>query len=265
MHPDIIKMKEINFISSGMMGDFIHNLSTIKNICERENAKANVYLTDNISKYGYDHWRYGAFKAYTDLHDLVIAQEYINEFGIENGPIQEEYINLNNFRIGLTPPFKTWTELLSSTFGYEIPKEYKWINLDVEKTNKVVIHSSTRRENPSFDWDLLNRRLEGFEKVFVTCSETEFINFPLSRYGQIKLKLVITMSEMAHEIASAKYFIGNQSAPFALASALDVPRLVILDAEPAPFYMGEQEFSKNISWYLDDSVKYRAENCIVNI
>lgn len=258
-------MKQINFISSGMMGDFIHVLSVVKNICERENAVANIYLTDNISLYGYDRWRYGAEKAKEDLWDLVVSQNYINEFKVFNGVFGGDFINLNSFRNGLMPPFKTWTRVLASTFDMQMLHEYKWMNVNAGKGEKVVIHSSNRRENPNFDWDFLHRSLMGEEKVFVTFSEEEFESFPLSKYGRIKLKLVSTMLQMAEEIASSKYFIGNQSAPFALASALDVPRLVILDAEPAPFYMGEQYFSNNISWYLSDSAKYKADNCIINI
>lgn len=246
------------------MGDFIHLLSAVKNICKKENAKANIYLTDNIVICGGDAWRYGVKQAYMDLYSLVRNQHFVNSFNILGDNWSGEFINLNNFRNGLIPPFNTWTKLLSSTFNYGIPKDYKWLNVDAEKQNKVVIHSSTRRQNPNFSWHSLYQIDSKTDIVFVTFSEEEYRYFCAPGFPGTKVKFVKSFLEMAQEIASAKYFIGNQSAPFALASALDVPRLVILDQEPAPFYMGEQEFSSNISWYLNDSVKYKAENCILS-
>ena len=87
---------------------------------------------------------------------------------------------------------------------------------------------------------------------FVTNDQMEWDLFPYKDKAQ--LHLVKTISEMAIAINSGKLFIGNQSAPLAIASALDVPRVCELDYDPAPFYMGEEKYSNNIKWYLNDQV-----------
>jgi ADP-heptose:LPS heptosyltransferase len=58
--------------------------------------------------------------------------------------------------------------------------------------------------------------------------------------------------ELATYINSCKYFVGNQSSPFAIANALDVPRLGILDLDHNNyiFYNEEAKYSKNIQVYF---------------
>lgn len=254
-------MTEINFISSGMLGDFIHSLSVVKNICEKEKSMANIYLTDKINVYGGDVWRFGCSKAHHDLVEIVFSQPFVNKFEVLSDDFNEPFINLNEWRLGIENDrmdkgvyYKSWSELLSGYYNYEIPLIYKWI--DIDKTDndimgKIMIHRSSHRHNPSFDWNKVLNMSEEF--VFVTCSIDEWKNFTFKN-DRIILKFVKTMNEMAICINSCKYFIGNQSAPFALASALDVPRLVELDSTACMFYINEIKYSKNISWYLREDI-----------
>lgn len=256
-------MKTINFVACGMMGDFIHTLYAVKNICERDNAKANIYLTDNITTYGGDAWRMGTIRAHVDLEDLLMQQPYINSVELLPNGFNEPFINLNQWRDGITNfavkngyYSQSWTEFLSECYEFNIPEGYKWINTTKDESlkNTIAIHRSIHRHNVDFPWEIiLNSSNENF--IFLTCSEDEWEEFSFKN-DRIKLRLVSTMSEMAVCINSCKFFIGNQSAPFALASALDVARLVELDAEPAPFYMNESKYSGNISWFLREDRKY---------
>ena len=61
--------KVLNFQAGGLMGDFINSLYVVKNICQKENAIANIYLSDAGEPF-----RYGIDKAYNDLYDLIISQ-----------------------------------------------------------------------------------------------------------------------------------------------------------------------------------------------
>lgn len=254
-------MNKINFISGGMLGDFIHSVVVVKNICEKENCMARIYLTDKIHIYNGDVWKLGVEKACQDLSDLIVAQPFVERLDILPNDFDEPFVNLSSWRVAIEEDriskgyyYRSWSEFLSGNYKYEICPTYKWINtdhIDDEMKDKIAIHRSLHRHNPSFGWNSILDMDEEF--VFVTCSIEEWERFPFKN-DKVKLKLVSTIDEMAICINSCKYFIGNQSAPFALASALDVPRLAELDYSACAFYMNEIHYSKNISWYLRDDV-----------
>lgn len=252
-------MNSINFISGGMLGDFIHSLAVVKNMCERENRKARIHLTDRIFAYNGDVWKFGAEVACKDLMDLVVAQPFVEKFSILPEDFHEPFVNLSSWRTAIERDrisngrySRSWTEFLSAHYGYEIKKPYKWLEapaIDMEMDGRVAIHRSIHRHNPNFKWESILDADERF--VFVTTSMHEWEKFQFKN-GKTTLKLVNSIGEMASSIASCKYFVGNQSAPFALACALDVPRLVELDSSAHAFYMNEKKYSKNMSWYFRD-------------
>lgn len=250
-------MSQINFISGGMLGDFIHSLAVVKNVCQKENSMARIYLTDKIFVYNGDVWKFGAEKACEDLMDLVMAQPFVEKFSILPEDFSEPFVNLSSWRMAIEQDRishgyynRSWSEFLSDHYGYEIKKPYKWLEapaIDMDMDGKVAIHRSIHRHNPNFKWKSI---LDSDEKfVFVTTSMDEWERFPFKN-ERTTLKLVKSIGEMASSIASCKYFAGNQSAPFALACALDVPRLVELDSSAHAFYMNEKKYSKNMSWYF---------------
>lgn len=244
-----------------MLGDFIHSLSVVKNVCEKRKVKANIYLTDKIHLYNGDVWKMGCEKAHRDLNELVMSQWFANSFEILPDGFDEPHTNLSCWRLGIEDDrrkngfyYRSWSELLSGYYDYEICPTYKWLNENLvndEVKGKIAIHRSLHRHNPSFNWDSILNMDEEF--VFVTSSIEEWERFPFKN-DRVKLKLVSTISEMAIYINSCKYFIGNQSAPLSLASAFDVPRLIELDYSSCVFYMNERKYSKNISWYLRDDI-----------
>lgn len=255
-------MTEINFIMGGMIGDFIHLLLAVKNICLQKNAKANIFLTD---KHGGDNWTYGIEKAYQDLYSLVISQFYVNSFEIVPNNFSFHHINLNTWREPKNGFIYCWSDMLSSCYNFSINTDYKWLDLNKtnsEIKNKILIHKSTKRHNADFDWDFIFDKLEG-EKVFITSSENEWKMF--SHKNKTSLLLTATIEEMSIAINSCKYFVGNQSSPFAIASALDIPRLVELDKwGGAVFYKGEEKYSNNISWILTNSQKHISSNSLIS-
>lgn len=263
----------INFISSGRTGDFIHCLSVVKNICEKSQAKANIYLTDKARFYGGDTWSLGVNRAHQDLINTVTSQPFVNKFEVLEKYLNEPYINLNIWRDVVMKNYNThgffsinWSDFLSQCYKFEISKPYKWINIDkvdADTKDKVVIHRSLQRHNNLFNWKKIIEEIED-EIIFITCSPIEWQSFPF-KSDKIKLKVVYTLDEMVVAINSSKLFIGNQSSPFAIASALDVNRLVELNNIDARFYMKEKEYSENISWYLNDNKKYFNEKLIIKL
>lgn len=266
-----LSTKTIDFVAGGMMGDFIHAMSVVKNICTREDARANIHISDH-PKYRGDIWRYGVQKAHDDLRELVISQEYVNSFQTLSGHGYVKYQNLNNWRSYVVSQLgkeggykKCWSEFMREVYAYQVPAEYKWLNIIPDQRYKdiVVIHRSPQRHNNDFPWGQVLAQIHN-DILFLTSNEGEFNNFEF-KSGKIKLHLASTISEMATIIGSCKYFIGNQSSPFALACAVDTPRLVELHSEASGFYMGEEKYSRNMSWYLDDSKKHISENSLIKL
>lgn len=249
-------MKIKNFLSGGKLGDFIHTLFVVKNICEREGCKANLYISE-----GGDAWTYGVDRAYKDLYPLVINQDYINMFEMESDMGKGEFINLNFWRdVVATEHAETgkysrcWTDLLTSVYQL-LPSSYAWLSTmqdDYSVKDVIIVHQSLKHYS-ELPWsDIL--KLPCREFIFLTSNKAEYDNF--KHRGCVTLVHREKVSEIASLIASCKMFVGNQSAMFAIACAFDVPRIVGLDPDPAPFYMGEEKHSDNIMWYLNDGCKF---------
>lgn len=257
----------INFIAGGMMGDFIHSLYVVKQLCAQNNKKANLFIAEGHG----DVWRFDLNKTHADLKSLMNNQDYINNFGILNPTeFNEPAVNLTDWRKTLIHTDagyeKCWSEVLSECYKFQILDEYKWLNAseDAITKNKIVIHRSVHRHNGEFPWKKILDTYKNEEVVFLTSHITEWDVFP-HKYGNIRLHQVSTVSDMANAVNSCKMFIGNQSAPFSLACALDVPRLVELDYDPAAFYMDEKKYSNKISWFLNQDKKFNYANSLINL
>ena len=257
----------INFMAGGMMGDFIQSLYALKNICEQKNDKANLYIANDG-----DIWKYGLQKAFDDLKTLINSQPYINKFNILPSNFNETFINLNDWRkiVAITHSQtggynKCWSEVLSECYNFNITNEYQWLfsSKNNISNNKIVIHRSVHRHNNEFPWQKIINQLQ-VKALFLTSNLIEWDKFSF-KSPNIQLCQVSSISEMTEIIGSCKMFIGNQSAPFSIASALDIPRLVELDYDPAKFYMDEIKYSNNISWFLNNSTKFLTKELLINI
>lgn len=234
--------KILNLVSGGMMGDFINSLYAVKNICHKHRAKANLFLNN-----GGDPFKYGIQKAFDDLKEIVLEQPYINSFTLETA--SKPCINLNEWRSGVRRDYlnggykKSWSEVFSRYYRFNIPNEYQWLftnKIDKKTQGKTLVHRSTKRHNENFDWEgVINE-----DVLFITTDKNEYNGFAFR--DKVELYLVNTISEMAIAISSCKKFIGNQSAPFAIASAFDKERICELDKTDAIFYAGEVRYSQKI-------------------
>jgi ADP-heptose:LPS heptosyltransferase len=256
----------IDFVAGGMMGDFIQSLYALKNICKQKNEKANLYIANDG-----DIWKYGLQKAYDDLKDLINLQPYINKFEILPASFNKSFINLSDWRkiVAITHDQtggynKCWTEVLSECYNFTISKQYQWLFCSPNNisNNKIVIHRSLHRHN-NFPWKQIIDN-SSYKILFLTSNIEEWNKFPFKNRN-MEVHQASSITEMASIISSSKMFIGNQSAPFSIACALDVPRLVELDYDPAKFYMDEIKYSDNISWFLNNSTKYSATNSLIKL
>ncbi len=241
----------INFCSFGKLGDFIHSLYVVKNICEQRNEKANLYMGG-----GGDEWTFGEERAYKELYPIVMQQSYIKSFSILPLHFNEPIINLNDWRKEAATTHaetgrynKCWTELLSGYYGFEIPKDYAWMEVketDENVVGKIIIHRSKRHHAQGES--LWNEVTINGLTLFATTDITEWEQFQYKGHSQPYI--LNSLTEWITAIASCKQFIGNQSAGFAIASAFDKNRIVELYPDVAPFYIKEKKYSKNINYIL---------------
>jgi hypothetical protein len=117
----------ISYIAGGLFGDFIHQLSVIKEKYVLTNKKGILYISNNGEAF-----RLGLEDTYHKTYNLIISQDYIKEYKIYNG---EPYdINLCSWRYNRFLYHDNWYRIFSDEYSIEwgkhqwltVPKDNKW-------------------------------------------------------------------------------------------------------------------------------------------
>jgi hypothetical protein len=236
-------MVKINFICGGKTGDLLHNLMVIKTICESNNAKGVLYITNNRG-YGGDNFHLDIKKTYDDLEPMIMSQDYIESFHILiDGENISNFINLNQWRWSKLF-FKTnWVNLLCDNYQIEPPTE-PWI-----KSNKIegisdtiLIHRSLQRHTHNFPWEkIINENRCKF--ITNINSIDEYDSFPFK--DKVELLTCETFNEFVQSINSCKFFIGNMSTPLAISHCIGKPHLGELYSVDEVHYIGDEKYIKD--------------------
>jgi len=258
-----------NFLMGGKLGDFLHAMFAVKNICEQDGVKANIYMYD-IG------WEFGIHNTHSELQPIFLQQSYVNSFNVlenyevdhiqtseQNTPIkvyderllEEEYIDLGTY---IRSPwlYKTcWSELYSKTFNFKIREDYKWITynkINPDFENKILIQRKAHTlRNPNFDYDSIISNYGKDNIVFVSSTQKDYEEFP--NKSEIPFHKVTTLDEWFTAINSSAMVIANLSAPAVMAHAMDKPRIIELPyTVDAQHCMGEERYSSNVYWYVSD-------------
>jgi len=213
-------MKTLNFLHSGDMGDLVAGLYTVKQIFEREGAKANLFLDVNGGKHEplilrQSHGEGLKFNAasYDFLKPLLEAQSFVS--GVAkwrpNDPVQIDY-DLNQFRkIFFKKESLQATNqnlLYSHQFVFGLPMECNgpWLDpIVVAPKRKILISRSTRyhssdqiyliqRGKPSMSF--MGTDLEA--KCFYDCTRME-----------VPRVAITNALDAAKEIAASEQFLVN--------------------------------------------------------
>lgn len=241
-------------IGACFAGDLIYMLPGIKNACERNEAKAAIYLwldrpvksyegaAHPLNGVGYSRLTYDMLKP------LVESQPYVQSFEVWAG--QEYKVDLDELRqkvIAPIPygsitrwPFYAWPDM-------QCDLAKAWLNVQCYKiwepeltvthvvtgldftevinkcSGKIIINRTSRWRNPMIHYWFLREYKE--QLIFAGLPE-EHAAFCKEWELEIPLLVVKDFMELAIALASCKYFIGNQSMCFALAEAMKIPRLL---------------------------------------
>lgn len=245
----------MNFLLGGRMGDLIHQLYVVKNTP----GSHNLFITDNRSLHS-DGFMLPIGETCDELWPILKEQDYMRTvqpmpFDILGfGENQTgDHINLSMWRRYVYSD--SWTPLLSKTFNVPIVPG-AWIMLPKisEWSERVVFHCSVYPARRGH-WNIPIDKYNDDRAVFVgTPEEYRLFGYEMEFYQPRDLK------EHFDIINSCKCFIGNQSAPLAMAHALDVPRLAILNKADEIAYRGEEKYSKNFSWISDSDFFFEGIN-----
>ncbi len=261
-----------NFIMAGKLGDFLHAMFAVKQICLINNIKANVYMVNHG-------WEFGVKHTHEELSPIFLQQDYIESFNIlteyeldpiqrpdKNSPIKiynkkivdEGYIDLSSY---IRSPWLykvCWSELYSKTFNFKIQTPYQWITYDKtipELSNKILIQ---RKYNPyvsnnNFPYEDAIKHYGKENILFISSSEKDYNEFPWK--DGIDFLKIKTLDEWFTCINSCKEIIANLSAPAVMAHSLDKQRIIELSNIPDSMHcIGEEKYSSKVRWFVNHNL-----------
>lgn len=233
-------INRISFKFSGFSGDVIYYMAGIKEVCEQQNAKAEIYLWLDREGKLYD----GAYHPYEGkmlnrysfgmLYPLLMNQSYVasvqpwtgQKIMVDMDKIREAQLDMpyGNLAHWLGLMFPDMQADLSLTWLNVVPlSEYPQFD-GVEIHKHIVVNRTARYLNPYVSYYLLN---DYRDHLIFAGLEKEYHEFKKQWcIENLKLLVVTDFLELATVINNCKFFIGNQSMCFGIAEALKVPRLL---------------------------------------
>ena len=211
---NIFSPPSISYLSSGSFGDFIHQLSIINENFLKTGRKGVLYLTEKDERF-----LNGVNNTYNDLYNLIKSLEYIDDFLIWKDETIE--INLSEWRYNTLLYKANWFDIFNSHYKIECWGKHKWISIKNNPKDIILINNSNLRNNNVLNWSFFKKIVDKYETFFICNNISQYENFKQNIYNDtnIKLLLVQNVDEMVEYIYNCKFFIGNLSAPLAIAYA----------------------------------------------
>jgi hypothetical protein len=216
----------IKYAIGGLLGDFFYMLGVCHCMFLKTNRKAKIYLTEQ-PQYGVV-FRRGISQAYNDLYSIVKNQHFVDDFILyDNTPLEVD-LNLSTYRDNPLIFKANWYIIFKTSFNVEWGK-LPWIHVKQEMNlQSLVLFHCSMRHRPELS--TLKKCIKQFSPniMFVTDDVDEYNDFKTYCEEYLPLFLVNSLHQLASAISSCKMFIGNLSAPLAIAHALHKPNLTLL-------------------------------------
>ena len=218
-------LEPISYLSGGLLGDFIHQLSIINEKYKCTGRKGILYISDNVGS----SFQRGCHVAYSELYNIIIAQDYIADFRIHEG---EQYdINLSSWRQSLLLNKANYRDIFHDEYQINWATN-PWLHVDpdIEFQTVTLVSHSDKRWSSSLDYKaFFEPHLSNGKVIFIAFLEDEYISF-ISKTGiNIPFHHASTIYDMASAIRGCRYFIGNLSSPLSFAVACHVPCTAIIN------------------------------------
>jgi len=226
----------ITYKASGLLGDFIQELSVIAENFYKTGRKGVLYISNEFE------FRFGTQKAYEDTEQIIKQQVYIKEYTIwKNQPYN---INLSSWRQSPLLYKTNWREIFQSV--YSIPwGSHPWIEIPrLEKWKDIVIINAAHYRNisPNINYKDIYKQF-GTNVIFMSFNQADYFTF-LERTGlSIEYHYPGSLYEFIQAIVSCKLFIGELSAPLSIAFACHTQSIV-------PYVEGDGDSIHNYKFNL---------------
>jgi len=206
------ELKPIIYVSGGLLGDFIHQLSIINQAFLQTGRKGILYIAITG-----DTFKHGLQTAYQDTYRLITEQPYIKEYKIHSNN-EPYHINLSQWRRHPLLFQTNWSKIFYDT--YNIPWGVdKWLNIPYDNTfnDTILISTTSCRQAYNIDFTYICKKY---------CKQIKFIDLSNDETERFKTQFDVNnidlykpenLYEMCVAINSCKLFIGNLSSPLAFA------------------------------------------------
>lgn len=230
-HPDLYPATEpdaVHFKHFGLIGDIIYAIPAMKALAKEKKIHLHL-LINQKSLYRKDMKHANQGKILTEksvemLAPLLLAQP---EFAVCDALTDQRVdYDLDIFR---QYPFDYNTNHICRwyfhTYGVsaDLGKPWLQVNPDASFNNEIVIARSFRYRAPGIRYDFL----QAYPNITFVGLPEEYEDLKKA-IPSLKYKKVNHFLELAQVIAGSRFFIGNQSFPFALAEGLKAKRILEL-------------------------------------
>lgn len=216
----------ISYLFGGRLGDFIHGLVIPSYIYDQTGEKAHIYLSNQG-----DAFTAGIERTFNELIPVMAQQPYVASFEMYDG--QTIDIDITRFRQCPNIETQCWTDTYFSIFipGNRRPLfNYIWLYWPTTTTKiRRLYHRGYPIPQSDAAWNGL-------------------------KSGGMALKNE-SISDMLCQIRNTELFIGDQSAPTAMACAMGMPRIIELNRCKA-MYSGEHNYTDRMSTFHCGYVPY---------
>ncbi|MBI5858610.1 MAG: hypothetical protein HZB42_13305 [Sphingobacteriales bacterium] len=243
----------VHFKHFGLLGDIIYAIPAMKVLAEGRKIHLHLQINQK-SLYSKKMKHENKDKILTEKNVLMLAPLLLSQPGFASCDIlsdQKIDYDLDEFR---KYPFDYNTNHICRWYFHmygittDLSKAWLTVKPDASLNNEIVIARSFRYRAPGISYDFL----KAYPNTSFVGTKEEYEDLK-SAIPALKHKQVSNFLELAQVIAGCKFFIGNQSFPFALAEALKVKRAlelcfecpnVIPEGENAYDFVYQPQFEK---------------------
>lgn len=238
----------MNILIGPKLGDFMHCMLIPKMLWETKKIKSNIYICENYIHP--ERFTSGIKKIYEETYQLIIEQEYVESYNIFNNEKMDLF--LGDFRICKKLFKDSWTNMLIDHF---LKNEKPIFNLQIIKTkkeeylkDKILINRKNYRVNGNKNYFYKNLFNKFKDNVLYLEPESNKSEDPFI-FNSIESIKTKNLYDFVKCINSCKFFIGNLSAPLAIATCLNKDRLGELCYPDAIHYINDFYNYDTFSWF----------------
>jgi len=265
--PTIHKIYEytpISYISCGMFGDYIQQLSVVCEMYYKTGRKGDLYIA--TFREGF---RQGIDFTYNDTYSVIMQQKYINDYKKydHNKNIKID-IDLSKWRNSPLLHKVGWNEIFENEYNV-VWGFHKWIHVEKdEKWKNTIIINITTTRGP-----YVNNYNEFFHKVFDKLGNKYNISFispdietldhfkklcPDDIRNRFEWYNPPNFNDLCTAVSSCHLLIACLSGVLAIGHSCHIPRYILLVSDQ-PFNYGDNNHNCYFNKYWDNVV-YSLEN-----